>query len=75
MTCARCRGLLVRDPIGQRPDALILWRCLLCGSRTDLVIEVNRWRCRPPSIIRARKELKTLFSPRPAAALPASGPQ
>lgn len=74
MTCRRCRGLLVKEQIGVHVTRIrtpiLIWRCLICGHRTDLLIEVNRWRCRPPAIQRARKEPKTLFSPAPARAVP-----
>jgi len=65
---------MVREGFTHRPGSLTLWRCLICGARTDLTIEVNRWRCRPPAIVRARKALKTLFAPRPAAARPPPRP-
>lgn len=40
MTCARCRGLSIKEPLDQRGHWW--WRCLNCGDRVDRGILLNR---------------------------------
>jgi hypothetical protein len=53
MVCQRCRGLLVREPIGDlnittgRPS--LVTRCINCGCIEDAVVRANRFR---PSVRR-----------------------
>jgi len=48
MVCQRCRGLLVREPIGDlnittgRPSTVT--RCINCGCIEDAVVRANRFR-------------------------------
>ena len=40
MTCARCQGLSVREPLDKRGSWW--WRCVNCGDRVDRDILLNR---------------------------------
>lgn len=40
MTCLRCQGCLLREPVYRRGPWW--WKCLNCGDRTDGAILFNR---------------------------------
>jgi hypothetical protein len=40
MSCLRCHGLLLREPVGRR--ACWWWKCIQCGNRIDAAILQNR---------------------------------
>jgi hypothetical protein len=40
MTCLRCQGFLVQEPVGRRH--IWYWRCINCGERVDRVILRHR---------------------------------
>lgn len=44
MQCSRCQGLMVvnRMQESSSSDAVVGWRCLLCGESIDPGIEANR---------------------------------
>ena len=48
MLCQRCRGLLIRETIGEVRDEIgrmcLATRCVNCGSIEDSVVRANRLR-------------------------------
>lgn len=56
MQCARCEGLMIVDRMKESSgsDAVVGWRCLLCGESTDPGIEANRMSPLPSVRTRAR---------------------
>lgn len=43
MTCARCGGLMYKEPVFTRARArLLLWACFACGERMDDTIYFHR---------------------------------
>lgn len=56
MQCSRCQGLMVvnRMQESSSSDAVVGWRCLLCGESVDPGIEANRGSPLPSARARAR---------------------
>lgn len=56
MQCSRCDGLMVVNRMKESSglDAVVGWRCLLCGESTDPGIEANRASPLPSVRTRAR---------------------
>lgn len=54
MQCPRCQGLMIITSMNEPfcADAVVGWRCLLCGEATDPGIEANR--AVPPPSVRTR---------------------
>lgn len=42
MTCLKCAGLMVREPVLDFFEACTLWRCIQCGLRLDWLMLKNR---------------------------------
>jgi hypothetical protein len=54
MQCPRCQGLMVGTQLEEssNSDAVMGWRCLMCGESIDPGIEANR--ASPPPSVRSR---------------------